>query len=243
MAIALDIIIVAIIALTIWRAAAKGFIKAVFDIFKFIVSIIVAIIFKGAFAQFIMSTDIYEKASVGLEQKLASAINGVGSNIGSEDMLRAFETNNPELVKIIETMGGNLEETRKVVEHAAINGSKNVAEVAARHILEPTMEFVSHIVAFTLIFISCYIVLRIAEFVLGAMFKLPILKSFNKIGGVVLGVVCAVLYASLFVAITSPFISNPKMINGGWDENVTEDTIIYSYFEKNNIVSGIISGE
>lgn len=243
MAIVLDVIVIAIVALTIFRAAAKGFIKTVFDLFKFVVSVIVAIVFKGAVAQFIMSTGIYEKASSGLEQKLANAIMGVGSNIGSGDMIKAFETNNPELVKIIETMGGNLEETRKVVENAAVNGSKNVAEVAARHILEPTMEFVSHIVAFILIFLACYIVLRIAEFLLSAVSRLPILKSFNKLGGIVLGIICAILYASLFVAVTSPFIRNPQMLNGSWNSGVADKTILYSYFEKNNIVSGIISGE
>ncbi|MBR3995833.1 MAG: CvpA family protein [Clostridia bacterium] len=243
MAIVLDIIMITIVALTIFIAAAKGFIKTVFDLFKFIVSVIMAIIFKGPVAQFIISTGIYEKASSGIRQKLADAITGVGSNISSGEMLETFKTKNPELVRIIESMGGNIDEAKKAVETATLNSSENVADLAARHILEPALEGVSHITAFILIFISCFILLCIAEFVLSAMFKLPILSSFNKVGGILLGIVCAILYVSLFVSFTSPFVRNPQMINGGWDSSVADKTIIYSYFEKNNIISGIVSGK
>ncbi len=237
MAIALDVITVIILVFTIWRAAVKGFIRTVFDMLKFTISVICAIAFKGVLAGLIMKSGLYDKAGETLQYELSAAISRAGEKISSQEMLDAFKTENPNLVKIIETMGADLEKTRQAVENAALQGSENLAEIAAEHILGPTMESIAHIIAFALIFIAVFILLWIAECILDTIFGLPVLHTLNRVGGVIVGVLCAVLYVSLFVTISSPILSHPKTVGGSWDANVTERTYVYSYVEDHNILS------
>ena len=237
MDIALDIIVAAIIIFTIWRASVKGLIRTVFDMLKFIVSSIVATVFKGVVAQFIMGTGLYKNASEAACDKLSEAIIDAGKSVGSSDMLDVFRSNNPELVNIIESMGGDIEKTKRVVEQAAISGSEDLALVAADHILEPALTSVAYILAFMFLFIIAYVALSIVEYALNAMFELPLLHSVNKAGGIAVGVICAVLYTSLFVSLTSPFISNPDMVGGDWDKEIADKTLIYSYIDDHNILS------
>ncbi len=241
MAIALDIIIALIIVFTVWRSAAKGFIRTMFDMLKFAVSVICAIVFKNGLADIIMKSGLYDKARETLQYELSDAISRAGQNISSEEMLKAFKNENPELVKLVESMGANLDKTRQAVENAAVTGSENLSEIAAKHILEPTMESIAHILAFAAIFLAVFILLWIAERILDTIFGLPVLHTLNRAGGVIVGVICAVLYVSLFVTITGPILSNPKTVAGEWEENITEKTYIYSYIERHNILSIFIN--
>lgn len=237
MAIALDVIVAFIILFTIWRSASKGLVRTVFDMLKFAVSVICAIVFKGGLAKIIMDSGIYDRAGERLREELSAAITRAGTSISSEEMLEAFRSDNPELVRIVEYMGADLDKTRMVVEKAAINGSQNIAEAAAKHILEPAMESVAHILAFAVIFIAAYVILLIAEHILDAIFGLPLLNSINRAGGVIAGIICAVLYASLFVSVSKPILENPGIVGGNWNRNITEQTYVYSYVEDHNILS------
>lgn len=240
MAIALDAIIIFIIVFTIFRSAAKGFIRTVFAMLKFAVSVICAILFKGGLAKIIMNSGIYDTASEKLKGELADALTRAGSNISSEQMLEAFKTENRELVSIIEYMGADLDKTRAAVEQAALNGSKNIAETAAKHILEPAMESVAHILAFAAVFVAAYAALWLLERILDGIFGLPILCGINRAGGIICGVLCAALYASLFVSISKPILENPGLCGGSWDRDIAEQTYVYSYVENHNILSVFI---
>lgn len=241
MAIVLDIIVALIIVLTVVTSGRKGFIKTVFDMVKFIASVIVAIIFKNGLANIIMNTGVYKSAGTTLEKNLTDAIKAAGENLAGAEMLDAFEGQNPELVRIIESMGANLEQTRQVVENAALSGSENLAQTAAKYIIEPALESVVHILAFALVFVAGIIILSLAEHLLDAIFGLPVLHSFNKVGGILIGILCAILYSSLFVTITHPIITNPEIVGASWDADVVQETYIYSFIEQHNIISAIIS--
>ncbi len=240
MAIALDVIIALLIVFTIWRGCAKGFIRCIFDMLKFTVSLICAIIFKNGLAEIIMKSGIYDNAGEKLQLELTEAISRAGTNISSEEMLSAFRNENPELVRIVEYMGADLDKTRQSVEAAAIHGSENIAEAAAKLILEPAMESVAHILAFAAIFLVAYIVLWVCEHILDTIFGLPILKTLNRAGGAVAGIICAILYASMFVSVSKPILQNPGLVGGSWDKNITEETYVYSYVDNHNILSVII---
>lgn len=237
MAAALDIIVLLIIVFTVWRAVAKGLIRTVFDMLKFAASVVCAFIFKDYVAKLIMKTGVYVKASGNLTDKLSGAISKAGENIGSGEMLEAFENGNPELVKIIEAMGANLDSTQHAVEEAARAGADNLADIAANSIIAPAMEITAHIIAFVLIFVAAFLILWITERILDALFGLPGLNGLNRFGGFIIGVIAACLYVSLFTALTSPIISNPGIIGGTWNPDIADKTYIYSYFQTNNIFS------
>ena len=237
MAIVLDVIVVLIIVLTVWNCCSKGFIRSVFDMLKFTVSVICAIIFKNGLAKIIMKSGFYDSTKMKLQAQLSEAISNAGAKMSDPEMLEAFSNENPKLAGIVEYMGADLEKTRIGIENAFYSGSENIAEIAAESILTPAMESIAHILAFTVIFIVAYLLICIAEYILDKIFGLPLLSGINRFGGVLAGIICAVLYASLFVTISKPILSNPGVVGGSWERTITEKTYVYSYVDNHNIIS------
>lgn len=241
MAILLDVIVVAIIVITVLVCSKKGFIKSVFDMLQFAASVVAAIVFKGALASFIMTTTFYKNAYETILHKISEALKNVGSKIiDPSEIIDAFKTQNPDLVKFLESMGTSLEDTKLAVQSTANAENGKFAELAAQSIIEPVMESIAHIIAFIIIFIAAFILLEIAEHLLELVFDLPVLNTFNLAGGIIIGILCAILYASLFVAVTAPFVSNPEMLGGMWDAGVAEKTVVYSFIRDNNILSFLV---
>ncbi|MBR5309186.1 MAG: CvpA family protein [Clostridia bacterium] len=239
MSIALDAAIVLIIALTLIVCAAKGFIKSVFGVLKFVVSFILASIFKGTVAVFIMEHNLYTDARDAATGKIAEMVSRLGENFDSEGLVNAFREKNPALFAFLEQLGVSDEGTKSAVENAAREGCEDLSVALAEYIVHPIMESIAYVLGFLLVFVAAFLALCLVQWLLGVIFRLPVLNAINKLGGVVVGLILAVLYSSLFVILTSPIVSNPEIVGGEWSADAAEKTYIYSYIEENNIISDI----
>ncbi len=234
MAIVLDLIIIAIIAIAVIKGAKSGLISAVFDFCKFIVAVIAAFVFKDRVSGFIMNTEIFSGARTRVTEALTTAISNAGENISSEDMLAAFEKENAGLVKLIEAFGGSLENTREWIQNmTGENG--NIAELAAQYIIEPAANVCSQVLAFIAVFVIAFIALVLLQKLLNLIFKLPVLKQLNKTGGILIGIVCAFLYVSLFCAVISPLLSNSELFGMDLPKDLTGNTVLFAFFSENNL--------
>lgn len=240
MSVTLDIIIAAIIVITVFATTKKGFIKAIFDMLRFIVSVICALFFKNTVAQAVMQTPIYKnllkKASIRLTETINEACMGFTDNIAD-----GFNANNSEISKLIHSFGENSDELWNNIAKAHKVGAESVFETVSESIVIPTFESIAKIIAFLFVFISVFVVLSIAKKILNKIFQLPVLREINLAGGFVIGVICAVLYSSLFVAVTHPFITKPETFGMKFDSDIYKNTILYSFFEENNIFKNIIN--
>ncbi len=239
MAIALDLIILLIIVFTIIGAAKKGFIAAVFDFLKFIVSVIVAWIFKGHISTYIMGTEIFSGAKESVTQSVTTAFANAGENISAEEMLGVLTEENPGIVKLMQTLGISYEKIESWIENTATSGSENAASYAVQHIIEPAAKICSDVIAFIVIFIVSLIALWICQKILCKIFELPVLRQFNRLGGVIIGIICAFLYVSLFVSIGSALISNSGLFGVELPQNTVESTVLFEFFNENNLFSYI----
>lgn len=237
MSIALDLIVILIIVFTLARAIKAGFITTLFDAGKLIASIILAAIFKTNLSQYIMNTDIFENAKNSVTQTLTEAISGIGENISVQEMLLAFEENNPTLVKLITGFGGSMEEISNRLKNAVIDGSNNVTELAAEYIIEPAASVCSDVISFAIIFVVAFILLCIAQKLLNLIFKLPLLKQINKLAGALLGVICAFLYVSVFCFVITSIIESSALFGIELPANLIEDTYVFSFFSDNGLIS------
>lgn len=237
----LDIIIIIIAAIAIFRGAIKGFITTVFDMFTFVAAIALAAIFKNPVAQYIMNTPIFESTKSRIAQQLCNSIKNAGENLSSEEVLAAFEEDNAALIGIIEKFGGDMSSVRNYVSDYVAQTGDNLAESLSQFIMEPAANVCSQVLAFLAIFLLSLLALWILHKLLNAIFRLPILKQVNKIFGFLIGVIAGYLYASLLVALACPILENPELFGFALPDSFIENSYIFSYLKDNNIFYYIIS--
>jgi hypothetical protein len=82
---------------------------------------------------------------------------------------------------------------------------------------------------YVLVFAAAYLVLLIAGFIIEKVAELPVIRSVNKLLGLLLGLVCAVVYTFLFVLVTNAVI---YFVVASGDQSATLDVINKTFIFK-----------
>lgn len=170
----IDIIIIAIILICIIAGYKKGLVGMAFSVASFFIAIIIALILFNPIASLIMD-------NTGLDETIQNAII---SNFTEETGEQKEAENMPDIIV-------NYIEDR-------VNEVKNIGvEAAAVGIAETSIKALS--------FIGIFIVAKIALAFFGKLAdliaSLPILKQFNKAGGLIIGILKGILIVYLILAI------------------------------------------
>lgn len=235
----IDIIIVAIIALTVYFAIRKGFVKTVLGALGFVLSLAVALIFCGPVS------DALEQGPVG--DKMESVVHSAIDNAVTEsNYMSIFEKNKDEdsVLKQLYTAFGAEDKYDKLSESYNQWKTEGLSQVRLklREALTDTgVALCCNVIAFLLLFVVARILFKIAEIVLDKFVALPILKQANKLLGGVAGVVLAVFRVFLLCLVLKLMVPIAGGFGWGW---LTADTlggsVLYGTFENGNFLSKLI---
>lgn len=206
-----DIAIVAIIALNVFICYKKGLVKLAVGLIAVLASIILAVIlYKPVSNLVIENTQIDENIE-----------NAIIKNFTTETEETSEEDNG--FIKYIE----------KYVDDA-VNKTKNevVIEAAGTIALK-----VINIVVILAIFIIARIVLILLTFIADMITELPILKQFNEVGGILYGVIKALLIIYVILAILFFIVYTTG--NTTISEAIT-NSYVTKFFYNNNLLLTII---
>lgn len=186
MSIIIDLIIVGILAVSIFFGYKKGLTKCVIKILSFVIALIVAaILFKPVSNFVIKNTQI--------DDNIKEAVMNIVKDDVQEDGKVKEDTNLPQ------SMVNYMNES---IEKAVAEAKTNVVEIAAENI---SITAVNVGVAILL-----FIVIRIALIFVSALSSiitdLPIIKQFDKAGGILYGLLKALIIIFVLLALIS-FIS------------------------------------
>lgn len=186
MSIIIDLIIVGIIAICAFFGYTKGLTKCVIKILSFIIAIVVAaILFKPISNLIIKNTQIDENIK-------ETIVNLVGNDVSEEGKIKE-ETNLPQ------AMVNYINES---IQTAVTEAKNSVVEAAAENIAITTVNVG--------VAIALFIIVRIGLIFVSALSKLitdlPIIKQFDKAGGIIYGVLKSLVIISVLFALIS-FIS------------------------------------
>lgn len=217
MSIIIDLIIVGILGISIFFGYQKGLTKCVIKILSFIIAVVVAaILFKPVSNFVIQNTEIDDKIK-------ESVVNLVADDVEEDGKVKE-DSNLPQ------AMVNYINET---VENAVEEAKDNVITVAAEGIATVTINVGVAILLF--------IVVRIALIFVSALSKiitdLPIIKQFDKAGGILYGAVKAlVIIFVLFalISLISPMIEQTGIIAA------INKSFVGSILYNNNILLNII---
>ncbi len=218
----LDIIIVAIIAVTVYFAAKNGFVKTAISAGSFIIAVALTFCFASPLAEVLKSTSIAEKIETETEEKIETVM--LDSSLGIDQLLsgesEAFNT----LVAVsgIEISG------RDIKDGSELSPTKQIAKL----LTPPIVSTIALLLAIIIIYVGARIILAIIAKILDGVMRLPILKTFNKLLGVALGVVLAVLRVCVFCFIVNILINNSAFLGLDFIGAINpENTLLFNLFK------------
>ncbi|MBQ2941293.1 MAG: CvpA family protein [Clostridia bacterium] len=202
----LDIVGIIIIAYFIYSGMKKGLVKGIFSALSFLIALLLTVMTLNPVAEYVEDTDfgrsVYEKTAVVLTEK------------AEEEVEQGAEDEKNLLSGIIDT-GGIAEEVAKIQE----NISESLGNLVIRALCAIAL------------FIIYTLLIKIIAALLDAVAKLPILKTFNKIGGILAGAVNAYIFMIILCWVLTLLMST------GLKEALVsqlEESVIISRFYYNN---------
>lgn len=212
MGIILDIILVAIIALNVFICYKKGLVKLAVGLIAVLVSVILAVLLYKPVSNIIIN-------NTELDEKIKSAI--TENFVNEEETTEETEDNG--FMKYIE----------KYVEDP-VNKTKNEIVIEASGVIATKL---IDIIAMVSIFIVARLVLILLTFVTDMITSLPILKQFNELGGILYGLIKALLIIYVLLAIAF-FIVYTTGSTGLAD--ALANSFITKFFYNNNLLLSIL---
>ena len=212
MGIALDVIILAVFTLSLIFGYKKGLIGVAYSLCAFLVALIITwILFTPISNLVIKNTEIDE---------------GIRNAIIEKGVIKPKEEKNDKDNSVNNYI-------QKYVTKQATNTANNVVEETARVVSE---KVVAIGVAIGL-FIVVRIVLVLLKFIAEAIAELPIIKQFNKVGGLIYGAIRGAFIIYIFLAVLFFIMS---INNSGMIANMINTSIISKILYANNLILKIL---
>lgn len=208
--IVIDLIIVAIIALNVFLGYKKGLIKVAFSLFAFFIAIILTIIlFKPVSSLIISKTQIDDNIALGIINNFSSTDEEIKKDEKETNFIERY---------INDTIKPTVTDAK---DQAVENAAKTIA-----------IRFTEIITAIGL-FIVIRILLILLRFLSDMIAELPLIKQFNEAGGIIYGILKAVIiiYFILTIIFIVSSIKGNNFINSAIDES-----FITKFLYNNNIV-------
>lgn len=236
MNITIDIILIAIAALIIFRCWRNGLVKSVIGLVCDIVALVVAYALTPLAAKFLCNSVFLDKISAGIDSTVRSAATtSVGVDVTSF------------LSKIPETLEGTLNKYN-VGDDALknfVSGLSDTGEGAVKKVSEfiakPTSYILSNAISFIVIFVLALIILRLVSKFIIVLFKAPIIRTADKTAGIILGVVNALFVLWVLSLVISAGVGALGSYIPDWFGDTVEKSVILKFFASHNPIS-IIKG-
>lgn len=261
MSIFLDVMVAGTIIIMMIRFYFEGLTKAILGLISGLLAIILALSFYkplGALISDNITAPIIKSAIESQVSKDTDNKNGEDSgsseaqNSNQNDNEEAGENsldgvnkdnvlkNIPQEIKdILSTLGISTEELGEKIEEilndTAIKTFEDFRKSLIDYIVNPISRFISNIIAFILIFILAKILLGILAKILDLVTKFPVIKQFNRLGGMIIGLVYGIIIVCILCAVINIVrvyipADNKLAIT---DEKI-ESTIVYKHFNNFN---------
>ncbi len=231
----LDIIILCIVALTIFLAAKRGFIKTLLGSASSLVAIILALVLLSPVKSAFLNSSIAE----GARESLTDTIAGFVSS-DSENYDATLLENNNGFMQMVEMFGvdkAELQEKFNEWRHQNLTAFRDSLE---EYICAPVIESLATALAFIVLFIGAKLILKLVTYLLDKFAKLPVLKQANTFLGIVLGVVMSVVYVYLFVWVVNLIIPLGSQLGWTFFKSIdVNETLLFGWFCENNIFGWI----
>ena len=203
MAIILDVFVLAVVAISVFTAYKKGFIKTLFSLVGGLVAVILAINLSVPVANWLDETFV----GPAVRKTVLTAVNGSQLAESYDQALGAIDVVD-KLQEMPESLRSFLEKLNVDVDQIVASAEKTQEDtVAAKEklidsIALPVSKMISKAIALIGLVVIFFVLLFVASRLLDAVFRLlPFGSSLNKAGGLLFGALRAILIVFVFGAV------------------------------------------
>ncbi len=236
-----DIVIALVIILSVVIGCKRGLVKTAFKCLSLAAAILVAYFFGSYAGSFIKDTKVYEDFSL----KTKNAITSRFDQIEAEGLAAAEkakqEFSESDIAKTLSRFGLETDSFYEKYESAMNKGTENAKEKFAVDAAQTVMSCLANALGTLIVFVLALIALKLLSLLFDSIFKLPVLKTVNKVGGLILGLVFGLALSFVLcmaVEILLPYIPENPVIYAGMEK----DTVLYSFFLNLNPVILLLFG-
>ena len=230
-----DLIILAILGLTIWFGFKKGFIKTVLSALSFFIALVIAFSFQAKLSEKINEIPMIDNVRKTVREefiKLAPTNNNE-QGFDSEKLVNEKPDGFKTILKIA---GVDEKDIKAKYEGWKKQGTEMAADTLVSYVADPIIKSVVSVVSFAIIFFVSLLLLKLMVYVLDNIFRLPVLKQANKVLGVALGVFLGLFRAYVFGAAVTLLLPLIQSKNTSF---LIGDSFIFRFFyEDANILIG-----
>lgn len=216
MALAIDISIILIIALIVWRSAVHGFVRSVIEVVGYVLSAIIALSISSAIAD-----AVYDNI---FRPKVISAVQAVAdeTSVNAKSFAEDVWDNLPSFISGTVGFFGSKEDAINGIDSCVQKGGNSAAQNIADKVVKPIAINLVRTFSSTIMFIILLAVVKLLAKAVNRMFNIPVVGSINATLGGVIGVAKGVVLVFVLVfviriavnAMSGEFwIFNDKLIN------------------------------
>ena len=235
----LDIIVVIIAFVTIYFAVKNGFVKTLLSASSFLIALILTVALlspvKNAFLQSSFGEGVRDRVESSIEEMLVK--NGI------EDVEQLLEEDGKanDFARLLDKAGiGDKELDEKITQWKTETGA-DLRERLIDYIADPVVNALVTVAAVALLFFGSLILLKITAYVLDKACRLPVLKTANKLLGLLLGILLALVRIYLFCVLVRLLLPYGQALDIGILSAINpEKTLLFRLFYEFNIFSFLL---
>lgn len=230
MSIALDIIILVIIAVNIIIAWRQGFVKMVLRSLTIVVALAAAFMLVVPVRNHISETQF----AVNTETKIHAGVVEMVDSITDDGEEKDEGKSKADIVTLLSYAGIDADEISADIDNWIATKAEDIKISIADKVAPALLKTLLTFIVFTVIFVAVFVAATVAVILLEKFTELPVLKQANTALGIAVGCVVALVEVCTFVSLTQMLISYNAI--GGIFAGVTpESTFLFKFFSNYNI--------
>lgn len=226
-----DIILLIVLFVMILAGIKNGFVRCVLSIVAFTLAFAAAVFLSEPAAQ-----TVYDNfAKEPIESAIAESITDTGTAQTAADSTQAAIDLLPEaVVSAASSLGIDVSQLAEQAGSINLNTSDMAAELTDK-VARPIALAVLKVLAFAVIFLILNLVLQIAVSVISRLFDLPVLKTFNRTLGGVLGAVKGLLLVTVLAILldaSTAFVANADFVTAVGNSKIVDIIVSTGVFSR-----------
>lgn len=234
----LDIVLLAVLALSVYFGYRHGLIRSAIRLVGSIVALIVALTFSASLGNYIDNNYVNAPMREWVVDRLSASVDQVSATEVNFDDL--FE-NRPEFfVEVCSYLDVDIEDLQREYEALKSEGSDSAKSALVSRMVDPMSAVVSRVIAFFVIFIAALIAICVISLFSRFLTNLPIVRNLDKFGGLAVGLVTGVLLSFILVSVVS--IGSKYVLKDYSAEQIDsifEKTVVYETVSKINPLNSL----
>jgi len=236
----LDLSIVIIFIWFISMGINRGLIHSVISLFGKVVSLIVAFIFSENLGVYIDRTYIHAPLRQWLVNELSPTADNVTASLTDLDLESLFRDLPDFFLNVIDFLGVDLQSVSETYDSIALQSIEQAKAAVIDVMVSPISATISRVIAFAVIFLICCVAVSILWWLSDFIINMPIIRQLDKVGGLIFGILNSFLISFVVVAVLnvgSGYFMKDRTLESR--QKITENTIIYKYFNEYNPLNAI----